>query len=778
MATLYIDTETCGLHGLPVLIQYAYDEGEIVLYEPWREPVYKTLQLIEEFTNHDWVMFNAAFDTFMLIKLYTTLSLVADKDEEPRNMIDEIVECEDKARFIDLTLKPKSCLDLMLLARKGKYQSLMAREPIKIRRIPTQLSYYLAAELEKRVQLDDIYFARSKDRKGVGGRWKIKDVMDKETGKIVPGFKDVCLTFKASGALKNLARHAFNLPEPVLFREIEVGREWWPMELGYAPYAKAVYQAIDIDRRSGSKKGKLLSDSQRSRQGPWPVVIMQHIIHWSLNAEARKYASNDIYLTRRLHREHFNCVSGGDNDSTLACMVAACRWHGYAINLTKIAELKVAAQSKIGKTPTGPKQSRAYITAVMDEIDMIGLRGSTKRKVLEDMVNDPLWRREDGSLHPAAERAKEVLAARQAKKEIEIYDKLILAGRFHASFVVVGTLSSRMAGTDGLNPQGIKHDKYVREAFDLCDPLDSRRVLCGGDFKSFEVGLAATVFDDERLIADIQSGIKIHAVMAQELYPHYTYEEILKSDGNGSMYPEGDMYDTGKKCIFSKFYAGDEHTWHKKMGVPIEIGGPANRRLEQRYKGIKRAQDKVNQQFGALRQPGGIGTKVEWHEPKEYVESFLGFKRFFTLEIKIAKILFGLAENPPKEWSKLKGKVSRRIDRVQTVGGATRSALYGAAFSIVSSMIRAAGNHLIQSPGAEITKAVQRAIWDLQRVGVHGWVVQPFNVHDEVMCPTLLERALDVQRQVQTTINGYLERIPLLAIDWLGNIGNWAGKKG
>jgi len=65
--------------------------------------------------------------------------------------------------------------------------------------------------------------------------------------------------------------------------------------------------------------------------------------------------------------------------------------------------------------------------------------------------------------HPAAIRAKEILAVKFAAKEIELYAKLLLAGKFHASFIVIGALSSRMAGADGLNAQGIKHTKEVRQ---------------------------------------------------------------------------------------------------------------------------------------------------------------------------------------------------------------------------------------------------------------------------------------------------------------------------
>ena len=72
-----------------------------------------------------------------------------------------------------------------------------------------------------------------------------------------------------------------------------------------------------------------------------------------------------------------------------------------------------------------------------------------------------------------------------AAKEVELYKKLLLAGKFHASFVVIGTLSSRMAGADGLNPQGIKHAKDVRKMFPLVlgghDPLRRRLRFVRGD---------------------------------------------------------------------------------------------------------------------------------------------------------------------------------------------------------------------------------------------------------------------------------------------------------
>lgn len=179
--------------------------------------------------------------------------------------------------------------------------------------------------------------------------------------------------------------------------------------------------------------------------------------------------------------------------------------------------------------------------------------------------------------------------------------------------------------------------------------------------------------------------------------------------------------------------------------------------------------------FSALRQPKGLGTMVEWHDPAEYIESMFGFPRFFTLENKICKALFELAQSPPREWKALKIKTTRR-DREQTVMGACQSALYGSAFAIQSSNIRAAANHEIQSSGAQVTKEVQRKIWDIQPAGVHDWIVQPMNVHDEIMCPTSPEYVDAVRDRVNATVESFRPKVPLIEMEWDTGLNSWADK--
>src|ERR1700744_4866647 len=145
---IYMDSETCGLHGVPVIFQWAEDDGPVHIHEIWRRPIIETLELIEKFCENDFCGFNIAFDFFMICKIYTMFALYPDKNAYPEDIIDELGIIEERARFTDICLKPKSALDVMLIARRSKYQALMSRSPIKIRRVPTALAWQLADELE------------------------------------------------------------------------------------------------------------------------------------------------------------------------------------------------------------------------------------------------------------------------------------------------------------------------------------------------------------------------------------------------------------------------------------------------------------------------------------------------------------------------------------------------------------------------------------------------------------------------------------------------------
>ena len=241
------------------------------------------------------------------------------------------------------------------------------------------------------------------------------------------------------------------------------------------------------------------------------------------------------------------------------------------------------------------------------------------------------------------------------------------------------------------------------------------------------------------------------------LYPGKTYDEIIASAGT-----EFDMYTKGKQGVFAMIYGGDAGTLTRNLGIPPDVAKAAFEMFEKMFPGVKKARERTFKSFCSMCQPGGIGSQVIWAEPADYIESFLGFRRYFTLENMICRALFDLARKPPKIWKQCKFKVVRR-DKVQTAGGAVASALYGAAFQIQAANMRAAANHEIQSSGGSITKFVQRLIWNLQPVGISELVVAPMNVHDELMCVTRPDYVPRVTEQVRIGVERFRDEG---AVDW------------
>jgi hypothetical protein len=376
---------------------------------------------------------------------------------------------------------------------------------------------------------------------------------------------------------------------------------------------------------------------------------------------------------------------------------------------------------------------------------------------------------------------------------------------------VIGALSGRMSGADKLNPQGIKSTKEVRECFPLA--WEEMRLI-GGDMESFEVVIAVASYGDKKLekalltlnicaeckgtgtksckscsklpfpVVDCvnctklgctecqgkgESKQKIHGLFGMVLYEK-SYKEVVLSKAT-----DFDMYKNGKQGVFSQMYGGTEHTLMDRLGLSEEAAFRGADRWRKEYPGVANAQKRIVNSLQSMQQAGGLGTKITWAEPADYVQSLLGFKRYFTLENTICKVLFDIAEKPPTAWTNYKIKVVRR-DREQTIGGAVRSAVFAAAFNIQSSNTRAGINHEIQATGAEITKRCQCDLWALQPSGIHPWVIMPMNIHDEIMAPTVPEMVEKAEQTIRSSVERFKPVIPLIAIDWANDLKTWADK--
>lgn len=754
---IFYDTETCGFAGQPVLIQYSTElDSDIKLFHIWMRPIHETMSLIEWMMQNEVIGFNLVFDHFQLCKIYTMFWAYiqedsARRDHIPYEHIPDIARYE-KAGMDGPCLKPKAACDLMLLARKGKYQVTMERSDIKIRKVPTVIAWDVAKILEERILFDPILFARQKNKSAP--RWQVRDIV-KSDRTIDKNFKDIILKFKASAGLKSLAVSACNfLPEDVIsFADVEPPKAFYPDELEYAPFADALKNRFAWTLTKPK--------NQRREFESWVTMIEYHIRHWWFNKDAQEYAKNDVVYTHSLWVA-FDKPECGDVDSELACCVAAVRWRGYAVDLDGIRALMKEAEAKKKKVPLSAAKVRAYLQEVLSEVEKTALDlTKTGKVILERILIAPEWKD-----HPIIPRIKAVLEGRFAADELKLYKKLLIAGRLHFGVKVVGALSSRMAGDNKLNPQGIKRDKRVRKNF-----LFAHGHLkgYGGDFDGFEVGIADAVYKDPKLHEQLAAGEKIHTLFALVLFPGKTKEDITKSKGL-----DPDMYDMGKRGVFSQLYGGNWSTLVNRLGVSEEIAQEAEMRWLKTYPGIGKARQSIMDRFGSMKQPGGLGTRIIWNEPDDYVESLLGHRRYFTLENRVCKALFELANNPLPKWKKIEGKVIRR-ERQQTIGGAVMSALFACAFNIQSSMTRQAANHEIQSTGAQITKDVQGKIWASQPHGVNAWLVQPCNVHDEILCPVDPKVEEQTVKIVNDAVAEHRKLIPLIAMDFKP-MNTWAEK--
>lgn len=734
----FYDTETVGFHGMAVILQYAKDEGEIKIHDIWSEEIGKTLDLIEDMMETGVCGYNLAFDHFHLSKLYTAFELLP-RTQRPESIVHDVYLAEEQGRF-GKCLKPYEAVDLMMHVRKSKFQQGMRPPEFRINKVHASLTKDVVNYLNATTHVDP-YLHQSeepiwhaeiiKDKKG---NWKDKD------------FRNVIGRLKPSTGLKSICANIFNLPTHSFQ---EVMPEFKPVELGYVPYAKGI---VDMDGWPTNTPPEAL---KKDYCGTWPLYIQHYKLHWKRSLP-RKYASDDVKWTRKLY--HYFDDPSETVDSALCCAVASARWRGFDLDLDKLRDLKDGLEDEINREIIAPSKSQRYLMAAMDPFEQKrfmndeSMDGGTSAPVLEILSN---WKEpcddcleaereqcENCDEHIVAVRAKEIIKSRKLNAKQRMFKKLLLSSRLHPSYNVIGTKTSRMSGTGGLNPQGIDRSDEMRECFTLAG---EGQFLMGGDFSGFELTIADAVYKDVAWHEMLLSGKKAHGVFGADLYG-LTYEEVMSNKA---------LYSKAKSALFLLLYGGTPEGMAYKLQIPLDRAKVAEAKFFQRYPEFLKRRTEILNDFRPLK------DDFSWQEPLSYIESFFGHKRYYDLEWDICRILYNCD---------IKGNdvmCERTEGRRQTPANALKSALLGCIKKIQKKASGSAINHIIQSPGGDICKTIQKSIYDLQPMGISDWKVQTMNVHDEIVCVVHDQSYMPiVEKTVYNKINELKEKVPLISMDW------------
>ena len=320
---IYVDTESIGLNGPTILIQYGLDEDDIKLHHVWLSPVRSTLSIIERIVHEGICAFNVVHDWYQLVQIYN-MFYHQDPDDIPK---------VSHKHTADFCLKPNNVLDLMLTARSGKYQFTMGRKPILIRKVPKDAADILLDSLRDSTSklLPSICFARAPKEHEP---WEVVDGVD--------DFVNLRLRFFASGSLKHIVDDA-----------------------GLAE---------NTDHTGGL-------DAPYDPKIGWRDQLVRHVQYWK-SPRALAYAANDVRYLVRLHR-YLGSPPANDIDSRLAVAVACAKYHGFGLDHPKIASTKIA-DPEMSFNIDSPKQCLARIHELCTPLQRALIK-DTSKKTLEKL---------------------------------------------------------------------------------------------------------------------------------------------------------------------------------------------------------------------------------------------------------------------------------------------------------------------------------------------------------------------------------------------------------
>lgn len=670
---LWLDVETVGLNGPIMRIQYAVDDGPIKFLDcpEWAG----CGELLEVMANPSTLLvaYNAGFDVYHLYRWMHEYGYTRPLDSPDR------------------PVKPSSCrvLDLQIpCLLHGPFKNFAfskgkARSVARVRRIPRK-----AAEIVRSKVLASIQPHVPSEFKIVTGEHEVKGKPDQVT-----------LSFSVEGraTLKAHARYygapTISLPDvwPLVDRELE--KPWLPY------YDPEVYEATK------QKCLQIMSDPTSAFHTYCRLDI--HFLRLVAAELMTKMGLTDII---QIVDHHSDCVHA----------VAYTRYHGFKVDRNILERTKTYYEKRV-------KQAEEALEGVdlksskqrLDKLRMVDpLVGSSKRAVLEVLAK---------SDRPSAAIAGAMLDFGKYRQRLLQVEKVLecSTGHAHPDLRVMGTATGRMAGTSGINWQGIAQAEKDEQG-QLVGLRAALNIEWGGDFDALEVTIAAAAYEDAQLQQDLDEGVDLHS-MSGSLIPS-SIKKGLSYETIRSGYKNKDPNCTkirkrGKSGVFSTLYGAQPQKISEVLDCGEEEAAQYQKNLFGRYQGIGEFRAKMQAKFCTA-------DVDQWSEAsvgrmERSITDKLGFTRNFDFEAEVSNALWMLGGKGIR--TGLNGTVTRTAEKgPQTIDNAVKSALLGSSIAIQAAVWRQACNSPIQSVGANLTKILMAEIWNRLRVPMA-------NCHDELL---------------------------------------------
>ncbi len=422
-----------------------------------------------------------------------------------------------------------------------------------------------------------------------------------------------------------------------------------------------------------------------------------------------------------------------DHHDTATHVVAFTRWYGFPVDREVIERTKRYYSSEMVRLETllagtdlkSPVQRKALLQRYDPLIQ------STKKTVLEAISKMPD--------HPACATATAMLKYGSTKQRLDQTIKAgePLDGRIHPDLRVLGTATGRMSGTGGFNIQGC--GKVEKDADGQKVGLrQAVQAVAVGDFAAFEVAIAASAWNDPKLLADLDAGVDVHLATAIACHPLLVYPLLVSTDGRAAYTYEQAVElkaakdplitkcrDHCKRMVFGILYGCTAQKIMEVFNVEEEVANQILQRFYLLYPGLAAFKRGVEARFCTADTDGWDKASVESMADSE--TDLTGFTRRWCFEKEVATIMWELGNKGLR--MPVTGNVVRQVQKgSQPIAQAVRSAFLGAAIAIQQACYRQAANMKIQASGANLCKDLQATVWERHRVPV-------LNVHDELVFP-------------------------------------------